>query len=120
MNYTGKLYGKVNRTYIPLIMTSDDVDKLGRELTEMTSIAEGRLTLLNNQEARHKLEVAKVAKGFEVTQQVGIELGKQRDALASALENLCKAIISGEPRDITELLKQSGEALAALKGGSSE
>jgi hypothetical protein len=97
-----------------------DLARTEQQLAEMSAIAEGRLTLLNNQEARHKKEVAKLAKGFEVAQQVGIELGKQRDNLASALENLCKAIISGEPRDITELLKKSGEALTAVKGGRHE
>jgi hypothetical protein len=45
------------------------------------------------------------------------EMTKQRDALAEALESLCRAIISGEPREITGLLKQSGLALAAVKGG---
>ena len=46
------------------------------------------------------------------------EAKKQRDALAEALESLCTAIISGHPREITGLLKQSGLALAATKGGS--
>jgi chromosome segregation ATPase len=46
------------------------------------------------------------------------EATKQRDALAEALESLCTAIISGHPREITGLLKQSGLALAATKGGS--
>jgi hypothetical protein len=44
------------------------------------------------------------------------EVTKQRDALAEALESLCTAIISGHPREITGLLKQSGLALAATKG----
>jgi len=45
---------------------------------------------------------------------------EQRDALAEALKSLCRAIISEEPRDITDLLKQSGAAIAATKGGSHE
>ena len=45
---------------------------------------------------------------------------EQRDALAEALKSLCIAIISEEPRDITDLLKQSGAALAATKGESNE
>ena len=45
---------------------------------------------------------------------------RQRDNLATALESLCRAIISGEPRDITELLKKSGEALLAVRGGNHE
>jgi hypothetical protein len=54
--------------------------------------------------------------------QVAVEMAavaeNQRDALASALKSLCIAIISEEPRDITDLLKQSGAALAAVEGGS--
>ena len=46
------------------------------------------------------------------------EVTKQRDALAHALRSLCIAIISEEPRDITDLLKQSGAAIAAVEGGS--
>ena len=45
---------------------------------------------------------------------------EQRDALAEALKSLCRAIISEEPRDITDLLKQSGAAIAATKGGTNE
>jgi hypothetical protein len=48
------------------------------------------------------------------------EARKQRNTLAEALKSLCKAIISGEPLDITDLLKQSGAALAATKGGQHE
>jgi hypothetical protein len=48
------------------------------------------------------------------------EITKQRDELASALKSLCITIISEEPCDITDLLKQSEAALAATKGGSHE
>ena len=47
------------------------------------------------------------------------EVQKQRNTLAEALKSLCRAIISEEPCDITDLL-QSGAALAATKGGSHE
>jgi hypothetical protein len=45
---------------------------------------------------------------------------EQRDELAASLRSLCIAIISEEPRDITDLLKQSGAAIAAVEGGSNE
>jgi chromosome segregation ATPase len=45
---------------------------------------------------------------------------EQRDELAEALKSLCRVIISEEPRDITDLLKQSGAAIAAVEGGSNE
>lgn len=32
MNYVGKLYGKVGRKYIPMKLTSDDVDALVSQL----------------------------------------------------------------------------------------
>ena len=48
------------------------------------------------------------------------EITKQRNTLAEALKSLCRAIISEEPRDITDLLKQSGAAIAATKRGSHE
>lgn len=48
------------------------------------------------------------------------QVAKQRDELAAALKSLCIAIISEEPRDITDLLKQSGAAIAATKGGQYE
>jgi non-homologous end joining protein Ku len=47
------------------------------------------------------------------------EVIKQRDELAASLKSMCRAIISEEPRDITDLLKQSGAAIAAVKGGQS-
>ena len=47
------------------------------------------------------------------------EVQKQRNTLAEALKSLCRAIISEEPCDITDLL-QSGAALADMKGGSHE
>ena len=48
------------------------------------------------------------------------DMTKQRNMLAEALKSLCRAIISEEPRDITDLLKQSGAAIAATKGGDDE
>ena len=60
---------------------------------------------------------------IEVAQKLERELAdmtKQRNTLAEALKSLCRAIISGEPLDITDLLKQSGVAIAAVKGGNDE
>jgi hypothetical protein len=36
---------------------------------------------------------------------------EQRDRLAMALQELCKALLTGKPRDITELLNKAGDAL---------
>jgi hypothetical protein len=35
MKYTGKLFGKVDRTYIPLILTSEKVDAMEKALEEI-------------------------------------------------------------------------------------
>jgi hypothetical protein len=48
------------------------------------------------------------------------EVTKQRDELAASLKSMCRAIISEVPRDITDLLKQSGAAIAAVEGGQHE
>lgn len=34
MTYSGKLYGKIGRRTIPLVLTSEDVDAMQRELAE--------------------------------------------------------------------------------------
>jgi len=39
------------------------------------------------------------------------EVTKQRDRLAEALRRLCEALLTGNPRDITELLNKAGDAL---------
>jgi hypothetical protein len=48
------------------------------------------------------------------------EVTNQRDELAAALKSLCKAIISEETLDITDLFEQSRAAIAAVEGGSHE
>lgn len=41
MNYTGKLYGKGHgRTYFPLVLTSEDVDRMEKEHAEMKAALE--------------------------------------------------------------------------------
>lgn len=44
------------------------------------------------------------------------DMTKQRNTLAESFKSLCRAIISEEPCDITDLL-QSGAAIAVVKGG---
>jgi len=39
------------------------------------------------------------------------EVTKQRDRLAKALQELCEALLTDNPRDITELLNKAGDAL---------
>ena len=42
------------------------------------------------------------------------EARKQRDRLAITLRELCQALLTGKPRDITELLNKTGDALQSL------
>lgn len=38
MNYSGKLYGKVGRQHIPLILTSEDVDAMEAALRRVANL----------------------------------------------------------------------------------
>jgi hypothetical protein len=40
MEYQGKLYGKVGKTYFPLIKTTDDFDKIESEKQELIKMVE--------------------------------------------------------------------------------
>ncbi len=40
MNYTGKLFGKVGKTYIQLILTSDEVDAMERDKKRIDWLAD--------------------------------------------------------------------------------
>jgi hypothetical protein len=40
MKYTGKLFGKVGKTYIPLILTSDEVDTMERDKARIDWLAD--------------------------------------------------------------------------------
>ncbi len=100
MNYTGKLYGKINRTYIPLIMTSDDVDKLERELSE------ARL-LYNAAVIGGKL----LGRDLDAAQ-------KQRDSLADVLSEIIHE--EGGTRGLATsnpICVKARQALATAKGG---
>jgi hypothetical protein len=99
-------------------------DKLERELADaLTAIA-----MLGDKHERELAEAKETIAMLEIRHGATMlchqaqmdEVTKQRDALADALWSLCRAIISEEPRDITDLLKQSGAAIAAVKGGQHE
>jgi chromosome segregation ATPase len=112
----------------------EDAQKLERELADaLTALAmlgdrhERQLAdkrsqinrLINVVKSRDTDKVYLDKKYNELREEV-VATRKQRDELAEALRSLCIAIISGEPLDITDLLKQSGAAIAATKGGSHE
>ena len=66
----------------------------------------------------YEREAAKAA--IQTLEREIAEVTKQRDALAEALKSLCRAIISEETLDITDLFEQSRAAIAAAEGGSHE
>jgi len=83
----------------------EEAQKMERELADMTK-----------QIDPYEREAAKAA--INVLKRQLADMTKQRNTLTEALKSLCIAIISEEPRDITDLLKQSGAAIAVTKGGS--
>ena len=96
----------------------DTCEQLERELAEaqkenvkLNAVADEHITRYH--ETCLKLETALFGTEGDSFAQVA----KQRDELAEALKSLCRAIISDEPQDITDLLKQSGAAIAAVEGG---
>ena len=80
-------------------------DKHERELADMTK-----------QIDPYEREAAKAA--INVLKRELADMTKQRNTLTEALKSLCKAVISDEPQDITDLLKRSGAAIVDAEGGS--
>jgi hypothetical protein len=73
-------------------------------------------------EAKETIEMLEIRHGATMLchQAQMDEITKQRNTLAEALKTLCRAIISEEPQNITDLLKQLGAALAVVEGESHE
>jgi septal ring factor EnvC (AmiA/AmiB activator) len=94
----------------------DDAQKLERELAYKRSQINRLIAVIKSRDT----DKAHSDKRCNELRDELVATRDQRAALASALWSLCRTIISGEPQDITDLLKQSGAALAAVKGGSHE
>ena len=123
MNYSGKLYGKVGKTYIPLVLTSEDVDRMKPELAEAREqIGTYQLELVQRAELiqERTKERDEFAKRLRETAAQMIEARterddstKQRDSLAEALGKISNGTYSASgARVIAET------ALAAVKGGT--
>jgi hypothetical protein len=78
--------------------------KLERELTAMTKQRDAQAERI-----RYLEGATNHANGTPLTKAIN-----QRDRLAMALQELCKALLTDEPRDITELLNKAGDALQSL------
>ena len=56
MNYDGKLFGKSGRSYIPLVLTSKDVDEMQRNLVSLReSLDDYAETVKNLEDVRDNL-----------------------------------------------------------------
>jgi hypothetical protein len=98
MNYHGPLFGKLGRRHIPLKMTSEDVDRLERELalaqsanSDVARIAQER------DEAREELRVAneKITELFAHSKQFyerAMETGRQLAESRAQAERLAEAL----------------------------
>ena len=101
MNYSGKLYGKVGKTYIPLVLTSEDVDKMERELAEA-----------NRHIARLNETLGNAAIAFDTC-------SDQRDRLAEVLDEVMSGYdVVSETASICAVYVATKvePALAAVKG----
>ena len=105
----------------------EDAQKLERELAEVKNDLDFRRVLFELQEYQFNKVRDELADSLITLAMLGdkherqlAEITKQRDELAAALKSLCKAIISEETLDITDLFKQSEAAIAAVEGGQHE
>ena len=103
-----------NRTemnYSDLIAAVRSIIELNKRLIAVTEQRdEARQKIENQAERITYLEGAtNHANGTPLTKAIN-----QRDRLAMALQELCKALLTDEPRDITELLNKAGDALQSL------
>jgi len=64
MKYSGTLYGKIERKYIPLVMDSDDVDKL-----------ETKVETLEAEKAHTDILIAKVREYVDATESTFVPSG---------------------------------------------
>jgi DNA-binding FrmR family transcriptional regulator len=102
-----------------MVMESPDAVREARRKAAKRMIdMERELADMTKQIDPYEREAAKAA--INVLKRQLADMTKQRNTLTEALKSLCKAVISDEPQDITDLLKQSGAAIVAVKGGSHE
>ena len=122
MKYSGKLYGKIGRNYIQLVITSEELDAMERERDEARDRAD---TMFANHvdildQARRERDEAreqrtKAVEKYQASIKEMHEVGMQRDRLATALRNLCDSFLGNKSsRDITAQLVEAGKALATL------
>jgi hypothetical protein len=97
--------------YSDLIAAVRSIIELNKRLIAVTEQRdEARQKIENQAERITYLEGAtNHANGTPLTKAIN-----QRDRLAMALQELCKALLTDEPRDITELLNKAGDALQSL------
>jgi len=103
-------------------MVASDIHHLGDDITcsasaywrivDVARQLERELSATKDKHAKRIIAWGKeVAAALEAKQKAE----QQRDRLAEAAKNLCAALLSVEPRDITDLINSVGQDLAAVK-----
>jgi len=97
------------------------IDYASDQLHKVTEQRDGlrkRITQLEDELAKACVKVEELAEiGLDQmdkersTSRKLVDYKSQRDRLAMALQELCEALLTGNPRDITELLNKAGDAL---------
>jgi hypothetical protein len=92
----------------------DAVEKLTVQRDEALSDLEFRRELYKLQTINYENVCEQrdgMQSGIEYATEQLVTMTEQRNRLAEALRKLCEALLTGNPRDITELLNKAGDAL---------
>ena len=107
-----------------LLAAVDNIIELNKRLIAVTEQRDG----LRKRIAQLEDELAKACVKVEELAEIGLDqmdkersinkklsdYRSQRDRLAMALQELCEALMTANPLDITELLNKAGDALQSL------
>jgi len=128
---TDKNRGTVNMHFVFYInpengelVKAEFAEQLERELTAVTE----QRDRLRKSIAQLEDELVKASNKVEELAEIGLDqmdkerstnkkltdYKRQRDTLAMALRELCEALLTTNPRDITEFLNKAGDALQSL------
>jgi hypothetical protein len=94
MEYTGKLYGKIGRRMIPLVLTSEDVDRMDRANADLV-IQAGRLesalkyASIEIAELRHQIRET-IMENLHLADGDDCTLKRLKDAISLELEDSCE------------------------------
>lgn len=70
MEYKGKLYGKVGKTYFPMVETAEDFDKLKQEHAEMAEALKSLTNLFAKEYDEDSIGGIKISKAKELLNKI--------------------------------------------------